>query len=404
MISKYSVKRPYTVLVAVVLVIVLGAVSLSKMTTDLLPDMSFQYALVITTDMGASPEQVESDVTAPIESAMATTSNIKNISSVSYNSYSVVTLEYEQNANMDSVVIEIQQSLDQVSGQWDDSIGTPMIMKVNPDMMPVLAAAVDKDGMDANALSGYVKNDLAPALESLEGVASVTTTGQLEESVDVTLDQDKIDALNKKIQKDGIKSGELIEDVIRDIMNEKGITGFENLPINLSICTVDTLTTDECIFTTKEENLENEHIHYITGAPLETAVRASMSFPAIYTTCPYDKYNFIDGGSKDNLPVKILRDMGVGKVLAIGFDIMTYNPDAGLGGLIKVIWRALDVYSIDGTRESKKMADLAIDIKNENTQLFSMDSVDETIQEGYDAIMAHKDEILKVFGEQNSAE
>ena len=201
MISKYSVKRPYTVLVAVVLVIVLGAVSLSKMTTDLLPDMSCQYALVITTDMGASPEQVESDVTSPIESAMATTSNIKNISSVSYNSYSVVTLEYEQNANMDSVVIEIQQSLDQVSGQWDDSIGTPMIMKVNPDMMPVLAAAVDKDGMDANALSDYVKNDLAPALESLEGVASVTTTGQLEESVDVTLDQDKIDALNKKIQK-----------------------------------------------------------------------------------------------------------------------------------------------------------------------------------------------------------
>lgn len=150
---------------------------------------------------GSKSEQVESDVTAPIESAMATTSNIKNISSVSYNSYSVVTLEYEQNANMDSVVIEIQQSLDQVSGQWDDSIGTPMIMKVNPDMMPVLAAAVDKDGMDANALSDYVKNDLAPALESLEGVASVTTTGQLEESVDVTLDQDKIDALNKKIQK-----------------------------------------------------------------------------------------------------------------------------------------------------------------------------------------------------------
>lgn len=201
MISKYSVKRPYTVLVAVVLVIVLGVVSLSKITTDLLPDMSFQYALVITTDMGASPEQVESDVTAPIESAMATTSNIKNISSISYNSYSVVTLEYEQNANMDSVVIEIQQSLDQISGQWDDSIGTPMIMKVNPDMLPVLAAAVDMDGMDAAKLSEYVENELSPAIESLEGVASVTTTGQLEESVQVTLDQDKIDALNKKVQK-----------------------------------------------------------------------------------------------------------------------------------------------------------------------------------------------------------
>lgn len=204
--------------------------------------------------------------------------------------------------------------------------------------------------------------------------------------------------LNKKIQKDGIKSGELISGVIREIMDEKGIKGFEDLPINLSIATVDTLTTDECIFTTKDEHLENDHIHYITGAPLETAVRASMSFPAIYTTCSYKNYNFIDGGSKDNLPVKVLKDMGVGKVLAIGFNIMNYDPDAGLGGLIKVIWRALDVYSIDGTRESMKMADYAVEINNENTQLFSMDSVDETIQEGYDAIMAHKEEILKIFG------
>ena len=90
--------------------------------------------------------------------------------------------------------------------------------------------------------------------------------------------------------------------------------------------------------------------------------------------------------------------MGVGKVLAIGFDIMSYNPDAGLDGLIKVIWRALDVYTIDGTRKSRAMADLSVEIKNENTQLFEIDSVDETIQEGYDTIMAHKEEILRVFG------
>lgn len=200
MISKYSVKKPFTVLVGVVLVIVLGVVSLSKMTTDLLPDMSLQYAMIVTTDMGASPEKVESEVTAPIEAAMATTSNIKNISSISYNSYSIVTLEYEQNANMDSVVIEIQQSLDQISGQWDDTVGTPMIMKINPDMMPVMAAAVDMDGMDASQLSEYVQNELAPAIESLEGVASVNTTGQLEESVEVTMNQDKIDKLNDKIR------------------------------------------------------------------------------------------------------------------------------------------------------------------------------------------------------------
>ena len=207
--------------------------------------------------------------------------------------------------------------------------------------------------------------------------------------------------INKKVDKDGIKDGQLIADVVKEGMLLKGIRGFRDLPINLSICTVDTLTTDECIFTTYDEGLQNDHIHYLTDVPLEVAVRASMSFPAIYTTCDYGNYNFIDGGSKDNLPVKILKDMGVGKVLAIGFDIMAYNPDAGLDGLIKVIWRALDVYSIDGTRKSQKMADLAIEIKNENTQLFAIDSVDETIQEGYDAIMAHRDELLQIFGTQN---
>ena len=201
MFSRYSVKRPYTVLVGVVLVIVLGIVSLMKMTTDLLPDMSFQYALIITTDVGASPEEVEMEVTAPIESALATTSNIKNITSMSYNSYSVVTCEYEQNANMDSVVIEIQQNLDQLSAVWDDSVGSPTIMKINPDMLPIMMTAVNMDGMSASEITNYVKNDLIPSLESIEGVASVTATGQLEESVSVTLEQDKIDAVNKKVRK-----------------------------------------------------------------------------------------------------------------------------------------------------------------------------------------------------------
>ena len=205
MISKYSVKKPYTVLVGVVLVIVLGVVSLMKMTTDLLPDMSFQYALVITTDIGASPETVETEVTAPIEAAMATTANIKGITSTSYNSYSMVVLEYEQNANMDSVVIEIQQKLDQLEGSWDDTVGTPMIMQMNPDMLPVMIAAVEKEGLTQSELSTYVEKELIPSLESVEGVASVNASGELKETVEVTLNQEKIDALNEKVQ-DEIKS------------------------------------------------------------------------------------------------------------------------------------------------------------------------------------------------------
>ena len=202
---------------------------------------------------------------------------------------------------------------------------------------------------------------------------------------------------SKKNVKDGIKDGKIISDVIRESMDAKGIRGFEDLPINLSICTNDTYTTDECIFTTLDEGLQNDHLHYIHGAPLELAVRASMTFPGIYTTCSYGQYNFIDGGSKDNLPTRIMRDMGVGKVLALSFDIMDYTPETGLDGMLKVVWRALDLYSINSTRESKKLADYVVEIKNSNTAIFSMENLDVTIQEGYDCVMRCKEDLKRIF-------
>ncbi len=204
----------------------------------------------------------------------------------------------------------------------------------------------------------------------------------------------------KKNPGDGLMDGVIVEAMIRSVMKEKGITGFHDLPVNLTVCTNDTITTDEVIITTHDEGLEklgNEYIQYITDVPLETAVRASMSFPGLFTTCNYKQFNFIDGGSKDNLPVKVLKDMGVGKVLALAFDIMDYTPQTGIDGLMKVVWRALDLYSINGTRKSMEMADYCVQIKNENTAIFSMDNIDETIEEGYLCVMKHRDEILKIF-------
>lgn len=203
---------------------------------------------------------------------------------------------------------------------------------------------------------------------------------------------------NKSTDKDGLKDGAVISNVIRKAMDNKGVRGFQDLPINLSICTNDTYTTDECIFTTLDEGLQTDHIHYICGAPLELAVRASMTFPGVYTTCNYQGYNFIDGGSKDNLPTKIMRDMGVGKVLALAFDITDYTPETGLDGMMKVVWRALDLYSINSTRESKKLADYVVDIKNSKTAIFSMDNLTQTIREGYDCVMRCKDDLLRIFG------
>ena len=199
MISKFSVRKPYTVLVGVILAIVLGVVSFTRMTTDLLPNISLPYVLVMTTYPGASPETVEMAVTQPVEASMATVSNIESISSISNENYSMVILEFSQTADMNAVSLEIRESLDQIKSYWDDSIGNPIIMKMNPDMLPVMIAAVGVEGMDNGEISTYVQDSVMPELESIEGVASVSATGLLEESVNVIIRQDKVDAVNRKV-------------------------------------------------------------------------------------------------------------------------------------------------------------------------------------------------------------
>ena len=200
MISKFSVKRPYTVLVGVVLILVLGYVSFTSMQTDLLPDMNLPYAIVYTTYIGASPEEVETTVTRPIEQAMATISNIENISSTSSENLSMVILEFAQTANMDSITVDMREKLDQIEGAWSDSVGNPIIMKLNPDMMPVMVAALEGGDLSQSELTDLVENEIQPELESIEGVASVSSTGTIEEQIQVVLREDKIKEVNKKVR------------------------------------------------------------------------------------------------------------------------------------------------------------------------------------------------------------
>ena len=201
MISKFSVKKPYTVLVGVVLILVLGYVSFTSMQTDLLPDMNLPYAIVYTTYIGASPEEVESTVTRPVEQAMATISNIENISSTSAENLSMVILEFAQTADMDSITVDMREKLDQIEGAWSDSVGNPIIMKLNPDMMPVMVAALEGGDLSQSELTDLVENNILPELESIEGVASVSSTGTIEEQVQVVLREDKIKEVNQKVRK-----------------------------------------------------------------------------------------------------------------------------------------------------------------------------------------------------------
>lgn len=199
MLSKFSVKKPYTIVVAVIMALVLGFISFTNLTTDLLPSMDLPYVIVSTTYPGASPEKIETNVTKPLEQSLATTSGIKNITSVSNENYSMVILEFNQTVNMDSAMIEMSGKIDQVTANFEDGIGTPILLKLNPDMMPVMMASVDVEGMDQYKISDYVSDTVIPEFERIDGVASVTATGMVEKRLEIKLDQERIDAINDKV-------------------------------------------------------------------------------------------------------------------------------------------------------------------------------------------------------------
>lgn len=199
----------------------------------------------------------------------------------------------------------------------------------------------------------------------------------------------------KETRVEGIIDGKIIEDLIDSQAKIKNIDNISNIKNKkLAIATVDTKSMKECIFVSNKLNRKDENIDYIENINVGKAVRASMAFPAIFTTTSYQNYNFIDGGTTDNLPVQVLKDMGAEKVIAIGFDLSKYKPAHNLEG---VIIRALDIFSSKDVRNAQKIADVSVEIYNANTSLLKMDEVELTIKNGYDTVMQKKEEIKKIL-------
>ena len=197
--SKFSVRKPLTVFVAVLAVIILGVVAFTRMTPDLFPNMDFPYVIIMTTYPGQSPEIVEEEITRPLEQSMATLDHIKEVSSTSQENYSLVVLEFEESVNMDTVGVDIQQSISALQGSWDESVGAPYVLKINPSVIPVGIASVSKSDMDITQLSDFLDETIIPKLEGVTGVARVSTSGSIYRQVNVVISQEKIDAVNQRM-------------------------------------------------------------------------------------------------------------------------------------------------------------------------------------------------------------
>ena len=192
---------------------------------------------------------------------------------------------------------------------------------------------------------------------------------------------------------EGIIDGSKISNLIEVLEEKNKMKNMSEIEKHLAICTVDTISTNECIFLSKECNEKIKNVDYIYNAPIATATRASMSFPGVFTPCSYDKYNFIDGGTTDNYPTKILKTMGAEKVIGLHFRLDDYIPKEDV---FAVLLRAVDIFSLGDMRAAEKYADLSIEIDAKGTSLLEIDDIDKLIETGYNAIMNNKEKILSL--------
>lgn len=199
MLSKFSVKKPFVIVVAVIIALILGGVSITRMKTDLFPEMDLPYLAVITTDPGASAEKVESEVTDVLEGALGSVTGVSGITSQSSDNYSLVFLEFEDDTDMDSALVKVSSAVNEVVSELPDEAGTPNYMEISADMMATMYLGVHDDDRDIYELTDLIDEKVVPALERVDGVADVSVSGSAEQSVEVRLDDDKIDALNEEL-------------------------------------------------------------------------------------------------------------------------------------------------------------------------------------------------------------
>ena len=154
-----------TIFVAVIIVLALGIVSLVKMTPDLLPSIDLPYVVVMTTYPGATPEEGEQTVSKPLEQNLATVENLKSLQSISNANYSLVVLEFENGADMNTAIVNTMQGVDLVEGSWDEEIGSPYIMKINPNMMPIAIARPAMNSPKPHPPDPELRSAIKPAIE-----------------------------------------------------------------------------------------------------------------------------------------------------------------------------------------------------------------------------------------------
>ncbi|MGB9824838.1 MAG: efflux RND transporter permease subunit [Candidatus Hydrothermia bacterium] len=189
---RFSVKHPVTISMFISILLVLGAVSLSKMGLDLLPQMTYPAVTVITQYQNVAPEDVEALVTKPIESVVSTVSGIKKVTSMSVEGASIVVAEFEWGTNLDFGAQEIRDKIGLVERYFPSEVQKPLVLKFDISMLPVTRYVVKSEKYSTTQLKELVEDEVKPYLERVEGVATCDVIGGREKEYWVEIDLAKM--------------------------------------------------------------------------------------------------------------------------------------------------------------------------------------------------------------------
>lgn len=195
MFAKFSVKKPVTITMMILIVIVLGAVSLSKLQIDLLPQMELPYVMVQTSYSGAGPEEIENMITKPLEQTVATVENIEGIMSYSNEGSSIVLMQFAFGTDMDDVMLQLRENIDMIEGFLPEGISSPIVAKLDPNAMPIIQMAVSSKG-DIHTTQKIAEDVISPRLERIEGTASANVSGGLTQEVEIMLKEEVLKGYN----------------------------------------------------------------------------------------------------------------------------------------------------------------------------------------------------------------
>lgn len=199
-LPKFAIRKPVTVYMIFIAVIILGLISLSKLSIDLMPDFSLPMSVVIVNYPGAGPAEIESMVTRPVERTLSATKDLKEINSYSVEEYSAIMLQFEWGTDMDVAAYDVREKLDMVKSMLPTDTKNPMIIKFDMSMMPVMMLAVTGKDIGLDKLRYTAEQTIQPQLERLSGVASASPMGGLEREIRVELNRAAMEASGLSIQ------------------------------------------------------------------------------------------------------------------------------------------------------------------------------------------------------------